>query len=56
MSPPPPINRDDRLWMAIFNAIPAQYPGTTQNVPFSRRVAMADAAWLVALPGEAKSP
>jgi hypothetical protein len=43
-------NRDDPLWGAVFNAITA-IP-SSKYIIFSRRVAMADAAWLVATSDE----
>jgi len=42
-----PVRRSDPLWASIFNALPLQ---TTDGraLLFSRRAAMADAAWRIA--------
>ena len=42
-------NRDDKLWITIFNAIPREpYDDGRMFISFSRRIAMTDAAWAVA--------
>jgi hypothetical protein len=42
-----PLDRDNPLWIAIFNAMPVYFGD--KYLVFSRRVAMADAAWRIAV-------
>ena len=44
--PPAKVRRSDPLWTAIFHYLPQQMDG--EDLPYSRRAAMADAAWRAA--------
>jgi hypothetical protein len=50
-----PINRDDRLWSLIFNALTAAL-AYEEDIGFSRRAAMTDAAWRIAKDDKPISP